>query len=112
MTMIPNTLPQDAQTELQLSRLYLLQDLLNVMQQNLDVQLLGQPGITISQNGGNVFALASKYYNDATLWTEIANINQTTLMDANGFINPNISTLISIVIPPKPATTSGGIFVV
>lgn len=112
MTIVQNNFPEEAAKELQLSQLYLLQDLLNVMQQNLNLQLDGQPGFSVSQNSGNLFALAAKYYGDATLWTEIANINQNTLLDDNGLINPNITTLISLIIPPKQTTPSGGIYVV
>lgn len=112
MTIVQNTFPEDARKELQLSRLYLLQDLLNVMQQNLNLQLEGQPGFLTSENSGNVFALAAKYYGDATLWTEIASINQNQLTNNDGFIDPNINLLINLIIPPKPSTESGGILIV
>ncbi len=56
---------------------------------------------TITVSGGNLFALAAKYLNDATQWIRIAR--------ANGLRDPNVTGLQVLVIPPVDPTAGGGI---
>jgi hypothetical protein len=44
----------------------------------------------ITLTGGNLFAIAAAQYNDATLWSQIA--------QANGLVDPVISGTISLTI--------------
>lgn len=108
--MITNNLNAEADDEIQLSILYRIKDLLGLMQQNVDVAANGGQGQTIQTTVGNLFALAAKYYSDATLWYIIAEENMSLLLDENGFINPNITGNKTLIIPPKPAQSNGGIF--
>lgn len=108
MTVI-NNLPEQSEKNIKLANLYRLQDLLNLMQKNLNLILAGDEGQKIIINHGNLFQLATEYYNEATLWTAIAESNMNILKDKNGFINPNISQVKNIVIPPKPTIQSNGI---
>ena len=107
--MITNNLNTEADDELKLSVLYQINDLLGLIQQNIDLAANGGQGQTITVTGGNVFALAAKYYGDATLWNVIVEENISLLLDDNGFINPNILGTVTLIIPPKPAQPTGGI---
>jgi len=109
MSLVQNTLYQSAQNEIELSNLYHLIDILNVIQQNLNSQLLINQGNNLTTASGNLFAIASQSYGDATLWTEILDANSFQMRDENGFFTPNISSLLSLTIPPKPSAPSGGI---
>lgn len=51
--------------------------------------------------GGNLFALAATYLNDATQWIRIA--------QANDLSDPQLSGVITLVIPPVDPTAGGGI---
>ncbi|HUM08745.1 MAG TPA: hypothetical protein VLT37_07715 [Acidocella sp.] len=51
--------------------------------------------------GGNLFALAAKYLNDATQWIRIA--------QANNLSDPVLSGVATLVIPPVDSTAGGGI---
>jgi hypothetical protein len=51
--------------------------------------------------GGNLFALAAKYLNDATQWVRIAK--------ANNLLDPILDGVNTLVIPPVDATAGGGI---
>ncbi len=55
---------------------------------------------TIIVAGGNLFALAAKYLNDATQWNRIA--------VANGLIDPVLSGVTTLVIPAVNANAGGG----
>jgi hypothetical protein len=56
---------------------------------------------TITVVGGNLFALAAVYLNDATQWIRIAH--------ANGISDPVLTGLTTLVIPPLNPTAGGGI---
>jgi hypothetical protein len=56
---------------------------------------------TITVAGGNLFALAAKYLNDATQWIRIA--------QANGLSDPVLQGVTLLVIPPVDAAAGGGI---
>jgi hypothetical protein len=56
---------------------------------------------TITVAGGNLFALAAKYLNDATQWIRIA--------QANGLSDPVLQGVTILVIPPVDAAAGGGI---
>jgi hypothetical protein len=51
--------------------------------------------------GGNLFALAAQYLNDATQWIRIAQANQLT--------EPVLHGVNVLVIPPVDATAGGGV---
>lgn len=108
--MIVNNLPQQADTEFQLANMYLLIDLLEVMQQNLNLLAAGDQGQQITVSGTNLYAIAATYYGDATYWNVIAQANQSKIKQANGFIDPNLVGIVTLVIPPKPGTPTGGIY--
>lgn len=105
-----NTLDEQSQSVLKLADLYRIKDILERMQKNIDLQAAGDNGNMVIVAGGNLFALAAKYYSDATLWTAIAEANKSLLLDGNGFINPFFTGVLNLVIPPKPAESSGGLF--
>ncbi len=60
---------------------------------------MGNQMITVA--GGNLFALAAKYLNDATQWIRIA--------QANGLSDPVLQGVTLLVIPPVDAAAGGGI---
>ncbi len=51
--------------------------------------------------GGNLFALAAKYLNDATQWIRIAQANQLS--------DPQLQGVNTLVIPAVDPTAGGGI---
>jgi len=51
--------------------------------------------------GGNLFALAAKYLNDATQWIRIA--------QANNLRDPVLSGVVTLTIPAVNAAAGGGI---
>ncbi len=55
----------------------------------------------ITVAGGNLFALAAKYLNDATQWIRIA--------QANDLSDPLLRGINTLVIPPVNAAAGGGI---
>jgi nucleoid-associated protein YgaU len=56
---------------------------------------------TVTVIGGNLYELAVKYYNDALQWTVIA--------DANNLTDPQIVGQMTLIIPPRSPTDTGGI---
>ncbi len=56
---------------------------------------------TVTVVGGNLFALAAVYLNDATQWIRIA--------QANGLSDPQLSGVNTLVIPPIDPTAGDGI---
>lgn len=85
----------------QLSQLYQLQSILIEIQKNLVLLQQGGAGQSVTVNGANLFQLAARYYNDATLWTTIA--------VANGLNDPELvpGTSITLVIPTNTTATGG-----
>ncbi len=57
--------------------------------------------LEITVSGGNLFALAAKYLNDATQWIRIA--------QANRLADPVLRGVVTLVIPPADASAGGGI---
>ncbi len=55
---------------------------------------------TIIVAGGNLFALAAKYLNDATQWNRIA--------AANGLTDPVLTGVTTLLIPAVNANAGGG----
>ena len=51
--------------------------------------------------GGNLFALAAAYLNDATQWIRIAQANQLR--------DPQLTGVNTLVIPPVDPTAGGGV---
>ncbi len=58
-------------------------------------------GQVIVVAGGNLFALAAKYLNDATQWIRIA--------QANALSDPVLQGVNTLVIPPVDASSGGGV---
>jgi hypothetical protein len=56
---------------------------------------------TVTVVGGNLFALAALYLNDATQWIRIA--------QANNIVDPQLVGITTLVIPPVDPTAGGGI---
>lgn len=56
---------------------------------------------TFTGADGTLFHIAARLYGDATEWIRIA--------QANGIIDPMIVGTVTLVIPSKPQTQSGGI---
>jgi hypothetical protein len=56
---------------------------------------------TVTVVGGNLFALAALYLNDATQWIRIA--------QANNIVDPQLVGIATLVIPPIDTTAGGGI---
>jgi hypothetical protein len=56
---------------------------------------------TVTVVGGNLFALAALYLNDATQWIRIA--------QANNIVDPQLVGIATLVIPPVDPTAGGGI---
>jgi len=56
---------------------------------------------TVTVVGGNLFALAAVYLNDATQWIRIA--------QANGLSDPQLSGIVTLVIPAVNPTAGGGV---
>ena len=57
-------------------------------------------GQTITVAGGNLFALAARYLNDATQWIRIA--------QANNLSDPIISGVVTLVVPAVDPNAGGG----
>jgi len=55
----------------------------------------------ITVAGGNLFALAAQYLNDATQWIRIA--------QANNLSDPQLAGVTTLVVPPVDPTAGGGI---
>ena len=58
---------------------------------------------TVTVAGGDLFTLALRYLGDATQWNRIA--------QANGLIDPMITGVNTLQIPPVDPAAGGGIFV-
>jgi hypothetical protein len=58
-------------------------------------------GQIITVAGGNLFALAAQYLNDATQWIRIA--------QANNLSDPVLHGICTLVIPPVNEAAGGGI---
>ncbi|HQT66019.1 MAG: hypothetical protein B7Z78_06340 [Rhodospirillales bacterium 20-60-12] len=57
--------------------------------------------LMITVAGGNLFALAAQYLNDATQWIRIAR--------ANNIIDPMLVGVVTLIIPPIDPSAGGGI---
>lgn len=82
-----------------LPQLYNLQSVLNRMGGNLGL-IGGAPNsqqVTVA--GGNLMSIASQYYGDPTKWT--------ALSQANGLVDPVLTGINTIIIPPNPADNGG-----
>jgi hypothetical protein len=87
---------------------YQLQASVLRIQRNIEIAL--QPtGTAESVINKNLFQLATEKYGDAMQWTVIAQANTNTIRNADGFPDPFIEGIESILIPPKPANSSDGI---
>lgn len=107
--MIQNTLNGQAENEIFLANLYNLKNILEGMQQNIALLVSGTQGQSLTQSSGNLFAMAASYYGDATLWGTLVQANMPEVLDENGFINPNIVGINTLLFPPAPTQPTGGI---
>jgi nucleoid-associated protein YgaU len=80
-----------------LSNLYKIQALMIQLGKNLSLISTGSNGKKIIVNGGSLYQLASQYYGDATMWTNIAK--------ANGLVDPKLPDGITLTLF-IPITTS------
>jgi hypothetical protein len=78
------------------------------IQRNVEIAM--SPSGTSEQIiNAHLFQVAVEKYGDAMQWTAIAQANLQTIQNADGFPDPFVSGIESIVIPPKPANSSDGI---
>ncbi len=56
---------------------------------------------SIIVSGGNLFALAAQYLNDATQWIRIA--------QANNISDPQLTGINTIILPPVNPSAAGGL---
>lgn len=64
----------------------------------------------VMASGTNLFTLAAQYLGDATQWYRIAELNKVACTNpATGLIDPWITTLVTLLIPPA-GPSNGGIF--
>nr|WP_297370443.1 LysM peptidoglycan-binding domain-containing protein [Acidocella sp.] len=57
--------------------------------------------LVVVVSGGNLFAIAAQYLNDATQWIRIAQLN--------GISDPVLTGVRSLIIPPPSITAGGGL---
>lgn len=94
----PSGLQNQLSTTAQVANLYQLDAKLQRMQLNLYLIDRAPNAQTVTVTGGNLYALASKYYDDPSLWNVIA--------QANGLTDPVLIGTHNLTIPPKPATVT------
>lgn len=94
-----NTLISQVTAVNQLPQLYNLQSVLSRIDGNLSLIHGTQGGQSIVTSGGNLFALAEKYYGDATKWVTIA--------AANSLTDPQLTGTNTLTIPANPPSTDG-----
>lgn len=90
---------------IQVADLYRLRAILEVMKKNLFLINEVPNAQIVWVGGGNLYDLALKYYGDATQWNYIA--------VANNLVDPELPITvkpIQLLIPPKPANQSGGVY--
>lgn len=85
-----------------LTQLFNMQNLLNAFVIK-NLQSIGKSPHAIIESfiNPNLFKIAVQYYGDPTLWYVIAQANQLT--------DPYYTGIYSLLIPPKPANSNGGI---
>lgn len=94
-------LAQQASLMEQLDATYKLQAQLSLISKNLLLINAPPNAQVITVVGGNLYQLAEKYYNDATLWNLIA--------DVNNIADPEIVGQVTLLIPPINTSQTGGI---
>ena len=57
---------------------------------------------TITVAGGNLYQIALEQLNDATQWSRIA--------EANGLIDPVLTGIVTLAIPPVDPNAGGGVY--
>lgn len=87
---------------------YELGNVVTRIQRNVQIAM-SPTGISEQVINKNLFQLAVEEYGDAMLWTAIAQANQFTIQNADGFPDPFIDGTKTLIIPPKPATPDDGI---
>ena len=107
--MADESLNQQASDWETLANLYQLQSVLTRMKRNLQLIDEAPNAQIITVVGGDLFQLAMKYYGDATYWTTIAQANISVLLNSDGFVDPRINGIQTLLLPPKPATSNGGL---
>lgn len=99
-----NDLDQQAQDEITKNRCYKLQAILQRMIKNIKLINASPNSYVITVVNTNLFDLALQYYGNVDYWVTIAEAN---LLTSNW-----VTTEKTIVIPPKPTTNPGGVYVV
>jgi nucleoid-associated protein YgaU len=61
---------------------------------------------TITVAGGNLFQIAAQYLGDATQWIRIAQLNKAKLSGGN---DPQLSGVVTLIIPDVDPTAGGGV---
>lgn len=89
-----NPLTQSEQIS-QLNALYQISFALDRMYKNILLVNNGLNAKTINVSNTTLFAVAAHEYQDATLWTYLA--------DVNDMIDPDITTSRTLIVPPKPS---------
>lgn len=92
----PYTASQEIQ---QLSALYEISFALDRMYKNILLINSGFNAKTIEASNTTLFQIASEEYQDATLWTYLA--------DVNNLLDFNIMETITLIVPPKPVRYVG-----
>ncbi len=89
---------------LELERLYALQNLFTGYAYN-NMLLVGKAPQAVTETflSPNLLSVAVQFYQNQDLWTVIATANNLSTAD------PEVEGLITLLIPPKPLDTSGGI---
>lgn len=84
------------------SQLYQMQNYINRIINNLALVNQYPNAQIVTVIGGNLFQLASQYYNDASQWSLIAQVNNIT--------DPMIVGEKTLLIPPLNGQDTGGIW--
>ena len=92
-----SSMTQQVAAMTQLPQLYNLQSVLGRMGGNLGS--IGRSTNTTTQAGGNLFAVASQQYGDATNWTTLAKANKLT--------DPQLAGVNTLIIPAVPDNSGG-----
>jgi hypothetical protein len=87
--------PLNAETQLEtLQYLYEIQFALERMQANINLINTGPNAREVSLTATTLYQVAADYYQDATLWTYLAQVNNLS--------DPVITSPITILVPPAP----------
>ncbi len=92
----PAELTTNAENFQKLSELYQLSYLLNRMAKNIGLIDEAPNAKIINVSNTTLYFIAAKEYGDANLWTYLADVNKIS--------DPEITTAMTLIIPPKPSS--------